>query len=247
MAATTNIFSIIGQAIMAAKTLQPKFNLLRGDTFVLAAGAILVFMGGSQILGGLANVQLLEMSDPIFGLPFRDLMLFLGAAELLIAFPCLFTNKRTLSLSLVAWLSANFIVYRIGLWSMGWHHSCGFLIAPLGLSLASTDIVFSLSSIFLFVGSVMILWSDYKATQAAHFLKISCPACGGHVRFAIQNLGQQIPCPHCRAAMVLQSPGETMKMTCFLCGGHVEFPVHAIGQKIPCPHCAKSITLLKPA
>jgi uncharacterized paraquat-inducible protein A len=121
------------------------------------------------------------------------------------------------------------------------------LIAPLGLSLASTDIVFSLFSIFLFAGSVMILWSEYKAAKAAESLKISCPACGGHVKFPIQNLGRQISCPHCQAAMVLQSPGETMKMTCVLCGGRVEFPVHAIGQKIPCPHCAKTITLLKPA
>jgi uncharacterized paraquat-inducible protein A len=81
----------------------------------------------------------------------------------------------------------------------------------------------------------------------ARFSKAFCPACGGHVKFPIQNLGQQIACPHCKAVMTLQSPGELMKMTCVLCGGHVEFPVHAAGQKILCPHCAKSITLLKPA
>jgi DNA-directed RNA polymerase subunit RPC12/RpoP len=80
---------------------------------------------------------------------------------------------------------------------------------------------------------------------ASGLIRMTCPACGGHVRFASQNLGQQIPCPHCQSAIFLSNPEEYFKMTCVLCKGHVEFPPHALGRKIPCPHCAKTITLLK--
>jgi DNA-directed RNA polymerase subunit RPC12/RpoP len=82
---------------------------------------------------------------------------------------------------------------------------------------------------------------------AAGLMKMVCPACGGPVQFAAPNVGQQIPCPHCRAAITLRKPDDNLKMTCVLCGGHIEFPPHAVGQKIDCPHCAKTITLLRPA
>jgi hypothetical protein len=80
---------------------------------------------------------------------------------------------------------------------------------------------------------------------AAGLMKMFCPACGGHLKFAAKNVGQQIPCPHCQKAITLREADEKLKMTCILCGGHVEFPPHAIGQKISCPHCAKSITSLR--
>jgi hypothetical protein len=243
---TTATTSIIGWKIKAANLLRSRFNTSRGDMFVLIAGTILAFMGTGQILGGLANVQLLELSDPIFGLPFHSLMLSLGIIELFIAFSCLFTNKRTLSLSLVAWVSANFIVYRIGMWSMGWHRSCGFLIDPLGLSLTATDVIFSLSSAFLLVGSITTLWLERRTVQMANFLKMSCPSCGVHIRFVIQNLGQIIPCPHCQKETTLRKP-ENIKMSCYFCKEHIEFPAHALGQKIKCPHCNRGITLMDPA
>ena len=66
-------------------------------------------------------------------------------------------------------------------------------------------------------------------------MKMICPACGGHVKFAAQNIGQQIPCPHCRAAITLRQPDENLKMTCVLCGGHVEFPAACRRPKNPLP------------
>jgi DNA-directed RNA polymerase subunit RPC12/RpoP len=86
-----------------------------------------------------------------------------------------------------------------------------------------------------------------RRDATAGLMKMFCPACGGHVKFTAQNIGQQIPCPHCRVAIILRKPDENLKMSCVLCGGHVEFPPHALGQTIDCPHCAKTITLSRPA
>ncbi|HEY5233319.1 MAG TPA: hypothetical protein VIK35_07300, partial [Verrucomicrobiae bacterium] len=76
--------------------------------------------------------------------------------------------------------------------------------------------------------------------------KISCTACGGHVEFPTNLLGETIPCPHCRATIILKR-ADNIKMSCSSCGGHIEFPAHALGEKISCPHCAKTTTLSNPA
>jgi RNase P subunit RPR2 len=238
------------RAIAAKDFLRSGMAMIRGhsaDSFSCFAGSVLFFIGLAEILGVLGRSQVLGLADPIFGISFRHLMLVVGMVQLVVSFLLLFTNWRTLGLALVAWITANFLVFRIGLWSMGWHHSSGFMVEQLGLSLTTMDVVTGLFSAFLLMGSCAVLWLERRARQAAESLKISCPSCGGHIRFAIQNLGQQTTCPHCKAAIRLRKTEGSMKMSCVLCGGHIEFPVHAIGQKIPCPHCAKTITLLNPA
>jgi DNA-directed RNA polymerase subunit RPC12/RpoP len=75
---------------------------------------------------------------------------------------------------------------------------------------------------------------------------MACPACGLHILFAAQSLGQQLPCPQCNTTVTLRKP-DLLKTVCFFCKGHIEFPTHAIGEKIPCPHCKMDITLRDPA
>jgi hypothetical protein len=96
---------------------------------------------------------------------------------------------------------------------------------------------------FVFVGiSYTVVIDSWLGSRRENFAKMSCPACGGHIRFAAQNAGQAIPCPHCRKTITLRQP-DNLKMSCFFCQGHIEFPPHALGQKIPCPHCKMDITL----
>ena len=177
------------------------------------------------------------MADPIFALPFRELVLLVGLAELVVAGLCLFTSKRTLSLGLLAWLVVTLAAYRVGIWTMGWHHPYAWvagLINGLDISPWVADLMIGATSAYLLIGSVAMLWFERRTAQAATSLKMSCPSCGGHIKFAIQNLGQQIPCPHCQAVIAL-SKSDLLKMTCYFCKGHIEFPAHALGQKVSLP------------
>jgi hypothetical protein len=143
------------------------------------------------------------------------------------------------------WLIINLVVYRIGLWTTGWYHPyplLGNLMEGLNVSALIADGIVAVTSAYLFTGGIVMFWLELNLARTAKFQKMSCPSCGGHIKFAIQNLGQKIPCPHCHKETTLRKP-DLLKMSCFFCKEHIEFPVHAIGQKIACPHCKMDITL----
>jgi hypothetical protein len=227
------------------RELLPKLSKGLLSRFVLSAGGILLLAGTVKVLDFFAKPQVPDMQDPIFAVSFRHLVLLVGMMELIVAFFCLFTNKKTLSLCLLAWLVVTLATYRIGLWMMGWHHPYAWVagwINALDISPRVADLIICTTSAYLLVGSIAILWLERRAVEAANFLKMSCPACGVHIKFAVQNVGKMISCPHCQKEITLRET-ENLKMSCVLCGGHIEFPSTVVGQKIPCPHCAKTITL----
>jgi hypothetical protein len=110
------------------------------------------------------------MLDPLVGLPFRQLFLLVGLAELLIAFFCMLTDRRKLSVWLVAWISTNFLVYRLGLWFLGWHHPCacmGSLAGMLHLSDQAADNIMKGVLAYLLIGSYgILLWQRRAARRA---------------------------------------------------------------------------------
>lgn len=213
--------------------------------FALSAGGILALGGANDVLDLFGESQVWDLSDPLFGAPFRYLLPLAGVAELFVAWLCLFTNKRTLSLGLVAWLVIDFAAYRVVLWTMGWYHPWAFvarLTEMSNISPLAADGIAAIILIYLLIGSGEILWSEHKTAPAINFLKMSCPACGGHIDFSKENLGREISCPHCQKNIILRKPG-LLKMTCFFCKEHIEFPAHALGQSISCPHCRMDIRL----
>ena len=116
--------------------------------------------------------------------------------------------------------------------------------------------------LYLLVGSYAVLWLA-KASRTAlivaakrggdgrsqsvltESIKMVCALCNGHIAFSAENLGQKIPCPHCKATITLMKP-KNIKTSCPSCGGHIEFPLHGLGQTIPCPHCTVPVTLQLP-
>jgi hypothetical protein len=240
----------------------------RLNLFIKSAGAVLLAAALTRFLIAASNAQVMAVPDPMLGIPLRHAVIGVGAFELVVALICLFGRSVGLQLGWLAWLGTNYIVVWIGLLAMHIHPQAtciGSLTDPLRLYQGRTGDILQFIPVCLALGSyaaVVIFWFSADARMArqagarqiaarrdatAGLMKMFCPACGGHVKFAAQNAGQQIPCPHCQKAIILRQADESLKMTCILCGGHVEFPPHAIGQKIPCPHCAKSITLLTPA
>jgi hypothetical protein len=225
--------------------------------FIRWAGALLLALALVNLIQAGTSGPSLIVLDPLLGIPLRLAVLAVGGLELVVALICLFGRQAGLQSGLIAWLATNFAVYRAGLLWQGCHTQWGCLGNPLDRlrllpSLADHGLYFLLACLLLGGYAALVwLWFGEPASvrnwkERIEGLKMSCPACGVHIKFALQYLGQKIPCPHCRANITLRKP-DRLKMSCYFCQEHIEFPTHAIGEKMPCPHCKMDITLKEPA
>jgi hypothetical protein len=131
---------------------------------------MLATTGLAKTFSATGPARALDAADPLTGIPFRQLLLLVGLAELLIAFFCLFTDRRRLSLLAVAWISTNFLVYRLGLWLIGWHRPCGCmgsLSDMLHISPRAADNIMKVVLAYLLVGSCAILLWQWRRERAA--------------------------------------------------------------------------------
>jgi hypothetical protein len=138
--------------------------------FGYAAGLALATTGLAKAVSAIGPARALDTIDPLICIPFRQLLLLVGLAELLIAFFCLFTNKRRFSLLAVAWISTNFLVYRLGLWFIGWHHPCacmGSLAGALHLSDKGADNIMKGVLAYLLIGSYLLLVLQWRGARRA--------------------------------------------------------------------------------
>ena len=232
--------------------------------FIRVGGGILLAAALIRFLIAAGTSPALALPEPFIGISIRTAVRLVGGFELVVALFCLFGRWPRLQLGGLGLLATGYAAYVLVLLSKGVQvqTSClGSLTDPLRIYRGSTGYVLQFVPFGLALGSyaaAVSLWFSADARTArlararqrdaaAGVMEMVCPACGGHVKFAAPNIGQQIPCPHCRVPFALRKPDDNLKMTCVLCGGHIEFPPHAVGQKIDCPHCAKTITLLRPA
>src|SRR5690606_35807559 len=86
--------------------------------FTFSAAIILLLTGIAKLWTAMGESKFLTLSDPIFGLSFRQLMFVVGLAEIGIALFCFLSKRQLLALGLIAWLASNFLIYRVGLWWM---------------------------------------------------------------------------------------------------------------------------------
>jgi hypothetical protein len=219
--------------------------------FILSASGILLAAALTRFVIAAGSAPAMALPEPMLGLPLRYAVLMIGGIELIVALICLFGRQTGLQIGWLAWLTSDYLIYRIGLLTMHCHAQAtclGSLTDPLQLSRGMIGWIMSLLPFYLLLGSYAALgwlWLERRRAKAAKFLKMTCPACGVHIRFDVRNLGRKIPCPHCQKDITLRKP-DLLKMACFFCQGHIEFPTHAIGDKMACPHCNMDITLKEP-
>ena len=198
------------------------------------------------------DARLAQPHDPILMISIRVLFWIVSGICLLLALVCLFREPGLMQPALVTWLAANYLVYRAGLFLKGGGSLAGFCAgfpANFGISPRTAGLMADFTFGYLILGGgffLVWLWRKPLPIEANEFQKMSCPACGGHIKFPRQDVGRQIPCPHCQQNLKLRRD-ENLKMSCFFCQGHIEFPAHAIGQKLKCPHCHMDIGLKEPA
>jgi hypothetical protein len=148
---------------------QPQLFERWSRRFLVISGIVFLITGSAKVLTATGKESVLTITDPILGLSFRNLFLFAGSVELIVALICLFTTKRMLNLALVFWMAANFTAYRIGLFLVGWHRPCvclGRLSDPLGITPQTADSLMKAVLAFLLIGSgSFILWSKIKGMR----------------------------------------------------------------------------------
>jgi DNA-directed RNA polymerase subunit RPC12/RpoP len=224
--------------------------------FLYCAGAILLLAGLERLLVAASDAPALALPDPILGIPLRLAAAIIGALELAAACLCLLTQRTQLQLAFLTGLMAGYATYwtcaaMTGVQSQG--TAIGGLTDPLRLTngVLGTLIAFLPAGLILGIGSTLFLnRKKAPAKPASKPLsgpqKMTCPACGGHIRFEAGQIGQQINCPHCQKNIALRPP-EILKTLCAQCGNPIEFPSHALGRKMPCPHCKTDLILKESA
>lgn len=246
-------------------------QIMPTDLFKISAGAILLATASALFLINFTSpTDLVTPHEPILGFSIRITFWIVGGIAFIIGLNCLFSHKPFRVMLLLAWFATNFVIYQIGLIRCGYHGMTGFLGGfsyAFGIPSRVLNVSIYVVWVYLFSGSFGALWHlarsrkldknqppvESKSVQTqrsneafVRTLKISCTACGGHIKFPTNAFGETIPCPHCHATITLQKP-KSLKMACTVCGGNIEFPEHAAGQIIPCPHCKMEIILKEPA
>jgi hypothetical protein len=133
--------------------------------FVVSCGAILFVTGVAKILSAFGKSQILEQHDPFFKISFRQLMVFVGSLELLVSALCFWIRKPTTCLLLIAWLSSNFLAYRIGLWWINYQKPCsclGNLMDAVHLSPGLVNLGMKCILSYLLIGSNAMLFLHSK-------------------------------------------------------------------------------------
>lgn len=133
--------------------------------FITTTAVILMIAGGAKLWSAFGNGKLLALDDPIMGIKFVHLMLAAGLAEIAVALFCALTSHKSLGVALVAWMSTNFVVYRLGLWWVGWKKPCsclGNLTDALHISPQVADNIMKVVLAYLLIGSYWFLFLEWR-------------------------------------------------------------------------------------
>jgi hypothetical protein len=142
--------------------------------FTISAGAVLLFTGVAKIISVFGVARLLQADTPILHVTYGHLMLGVGGAELLIAGLCFLPKTRKAGLASVAVLSTLFLVYRIGLWAIGWRGICGCmgdLTGEIGLTVETAEKIMKVLLAYLLCGSYASLAWRWTQGRRARLVK----------------------------------------------------------------------------
>lgn len=136
--------------------------------FVFSAGLLFLATALAKLISGAGSARILQSPDPILDIPFRHVLLIVGGIEMLVAMLCLFSSRAQLQAGVIALLSTNFILYRFGLWLVGWHRPCaclGNLTDALHISPSAADTGMKIVLGYCLIGSYLSLYWAYRNSR----------------------------------------------------------------------------------
>jgi hypothetical protein len=145
-----------------------------GRWFYISAGVILAMTGVAKLVSTTGDASILRVYDPIFALPFKQLLMPVGMVEIGVAGLCfarLPGHARTAPLvaALLAGLASGFLFYRASIWMIGWKRPCGCLghiTDVLGIPPEAADRIALALLIYLLVGSYGLLLCQLRSRSA---------------------------------------------------------------------------------
>jgi len=104
----------------------------------------------------------LYIKDPLIGIPFRYLPLMAAVMEIIVAWLCVFGKSQLLKAACIGWLGGNLVIYRAGLWLIGYVRPCrclGNLTTAIHLNPHTADVMIKVILAYLVAGSSLVLLS----------------------------------------------------------------------------------------
>jgi hypothetical protein len=134
----------------------PKVSIL--STLLHLAGVVLFMTGIGKLIAASGSSPLMERPDPLLLFNMKYLILATGAAELLLSLYMFFGSNRSLQSGLVAWMAANFGLYRLGLLFIGVTAPCaclGNVTDMLGIGPSTSILLANIALIYLFLVGIV--------------------------------------------------------------------------------------------
>jgi hypothetical protein len=138
--------------------------------FIFSSGVLFMAAAIAKLISAIGSARILDNPDPILYISFRKIFWIVGGLELLVALICLFGRRIQLQSGLVACLSTNFALYRLGLWLIGWHRPCsclGNLTDALHIPPQTADTAMKVILVYLLIGSYATLFWLWRQRKKA--------------------------------------------------------------------------------
>lgn len=141
----------------------------RYTLIVLASsGLILGLTGVAKLWSALGTSRALIIADPLLGISYEHLLAVVAVIEIVAATLCFFGRSREVAVASVAYLSTNFLIYRIGLWWIGWKQPCGCmgsLTDALHIRPQTADHIALVLLIYMATASYALLFRQWRSEQ----------------------------------------------------------------------------------
>jgi len=138
--------------------------------FTQSAGVILLATAAGKLVSANGSARILQIFDPILSITFRDVFVIISLIEIVVAFICLFGKQVRWQISLLVWLVTNFVIYRIGLFLIGYHKPCpclGNFTDALYISQQTADTAMKIILAYLLIGSYTSLFWLWRQKRQA--------------------------------------------------------------------------------
>lgn len=109
------------------RTQQTTWHTALAEIFVISAVAILCLAAIAKVISVLGDTRILDATDPVFGVSYRNVMLVTGVVELATAMSVLFYLKGNWRFYCLLWLACLFGAYRLSLYLLGASTPCSCL------------------------------------------------------------------------------------------------------------------------